>query len=110
MSEQDTWNRITAYLAENKIKKALEAKLQQKMVIGTIKKDVIQTIGDERKEKMGANQKLDCIFDISAQIVSGYVVSKQRLQESIDIEGKVVATKCLSTKWLMTKIVGAEGE
>jgi len=33
MFEQDAWNKITAYLAENKINKALEAKLQQKMVI-----------------------------------------------------------------------------
>jgi len=30
---QDAWNKFTAYLAENKIKKALEAELQQKMVI-----------------------------------------------------------------------------
>lgn len=38
---------ITAYLAENKIKKALEAKLQQKMIIGTIEKDVVEKIGEE---------------------------------------------------------------
>jgi len=44
MSKQDAWNRITAYLAENKIKRSLKAKLQQKMVIGTIKKDVVKSV------------------------------------------------------------------
>jgi len=29
MSEQDAWNMITTYVAKNKIKKALEAKLQK---------------------------------------------------------------------------------
>jgi len=29
MSEQDAWNKITTYLAENKIKKVLEDELQQ---------------------------------------------------------------------------------
>ncbi len=62
MSEQDAWNRITAYLTKNQIKKALEAKLQQKMVIGIIEKDVIETVGDEPKEIMVDDQKLDCIF------------------------------------------------
>jgi len=62
MSEQDAWNRITTYLAENKIKKALEAKLQQKMVIRTIEKDVVETVDDEPKEIMDEVQKLDCIF------------------------------------------------
>jgi len=33
MFEQDAWNKIMAYLAENKINKALKAKLQQKIVI-----------------------------------------------------------------------------
>ena len=36
MSEQDAWNKITAYVAENKMKKTLEAELQQKMVVETI--------------------------------------------------------------------------
>jgi len=52
-----------AYLTENKIKKALEAELQQKMVIGTIEKDVVKTINEEPKEIMVGGQKLDCIFD-----------------------------------------------
>ena len=30
---QDAWNKITTYLAENEIKKALEARLQQGMVV-----------------------------------------------------------------------------
>jgi len=32
MTEQSAWNKITAYMAENRIKKALEAELNQKMV------------------------------------------------------------------------------
>jgi len=58
MYEQDAWNRVTAYLAENKIKKSLEVELQQKMVIGTIEKDVIEIVGEEPKEIMVDGQKL----------------------------------------------------
>jgi len=63
MSEQDTWNMITNYLAKNKIKKAVEVELQQKMVIGTIEKDVVETISEEPKEIMVEGQKLGVIFD-----------------------------------------------
>jgi len=58
MYEQDAWNRVTTYLAENKIKKSLEVELQQKMVIGTIEKDVIEIVGEEPKEIMVDGQKL----------------------------------------------------
>jgi hypothetical protein len=44
-------------LTENEIKKALEAELQQKMVIRTIKKDTFE------KEMMVEGQKFDCVFD-----------------------------------------------
>jgi hypothetical protein len=47
----------------NEIKKDLEAKLQQKMVVGTIKKDAFETFTKEPKEMMVKGQKLDCIFD-----------------------------------------------
>jgi hypothetical protein len=62
MSEQDAWNEITTYLAENKIKKALEAELQKNLVIRTIEKDVVEAVGEEPKELMVKGQKLDCIF------------------------------------------------
>jgi len=62
-TEQDAWNRIPAYLVENKIKKDLENELQQKMVIGTIEKDDVEAINEEPKEIMVEGQKLDCIFD-----------------------------------------------
>ena len=62
MSNQDAWNRIMTYLAENKIKKALEAKLQQKIVTRTIEKDDAETVGEEPKEIMVEGQKLDYIF------------------------------------------------
>lgn len=80
------------------------------MVIGTIKKDVIETIGDKPKEIMGTSKKLDCIIDVSAQVVSGCMISKWRLQESIEIKDKLVPTRCPSTKWLIPKLVGAKGE
>jgi ATP:corrinoid adenosyltransferase len=62
MSEQDAWKRIKAYLTENKVKMVIMDKLQQKMVIGTIKKDAVETINEEPKEIMVECQKLDCIF------------------------------------------------
>lgn len=97
MFEQDAWNKITTYLAENNINKALESKLRQKLVIGTIKNDVIETIGNKPNEIMGTSQKHDCIIDVSAQVVSGCMISKWRLQESIKIKDKLVPTRCRST-------------
>ena len=61
--EQKAWNRIVAYLDENEIKKALKAKLQQKMVVGTIEKGTFETFTEEPKEMMVEGQKLDCVFD-----------------------------------------------
>jgi len=49
MPEQNTWNRIVAYLAENEIKRALEPQLQQKMVVGTIEKGTFRTFTEEPK-------------------------------------------------------------
>jgi len=63
MSEQEAWNKITTYMTEKKTKKALEAKLQQKMVKGTIEKDVVKVISEEPKQIMVEGQNLDCIFD-----------------------------------------------
>jgi len=66
---------------------------------------VIETIGDEPKEILGTSQKLDYIIDVSAQVVSGCMISKWRLQESIEIKDKLVPTRCPSTEWLMPKFV-----
>jgi len=52
MSEQEAWNKIQAYVAENKIKLAIEAELQQEMVIGTIEKNGVETINEEPEEIM----------------------------------------------------------
>jgi hypothetical protein len=73
-------------------------------IVNDVEKDVIKTIGDEPKEKMGS-QKLDYVFNIYEEVVSGCMISRWRLQESIEIEGKWVLTKCLSTKWLIPKLV-----
>jgi len=61
--EQSAWNRIATYLTENEIKKALEAELQQKMVVETVKKDVIEAFNEEPKDMIVEGQKLDGIFD-----------------------------------------------
>jgi len=61
--EQSAWNRIAAYLAENEIKKALEAELQQSMVVGIIEKDTVEAFTEEPKEIMVEGQKLDYVFD-----------------------------------------------
>ena len=52
MSAQQTWNMITAYMAENKQIAALEVELQQKMVDETI-----------NKNDLVKDQMLDCIYD-----------------------------------------------
>jgi len=77
-------------------------------IVDVVDKDVIETIGDEPKEKMGASQKFDYIFDISAQVVSRCMISRWSFQESREIKGKFVPTKCLSIKWLIPKLVGTE--
>jgi len=68
--KQDAWNRVTTYLAENEVKKALEAELQQKMVEKilqqnrvTLGEDIVETFNAEPKEIMVDGQKLDCVFD-----------------------------------------------
>ena len=63
MSEQEAWRKIMAYVAENKIEKALEAELQQNMIIGTIAKDGVEPINKEPEEVMVEGQRLDCIYD-----------------------------------------------
>jgi len=65
-----------------------------------------ETNGDEPKERMGASQKFDYIFYISVLAVSGGMISRWRLQESKEIEGKLVPTKCLPYKWFIPKFVG----
>jgi len=45
-----------------------------------------------------------------AQVASGYKISKQKLQELIEIKDKLVPTECPSTKLSVPKFMGAEGE
>src|ERR1044072_5473830 len=80
MSEADTLNRITAYMAENRINAALEADLEQNMALKAIiveksennsnmvkRPNVaeLQTVAFDEVEEKGtpATQRLDCIYD-----------------------------------------------
>jgi len=55
MSEPNVWDKITAYVAENKQKAALEAEIQQKEAV---EKDI-----DNLSHDLVEDQRLDCIYD-----------------------------------------------
>jgi hypothetical protein len=56
MSEPHPWAKISAYLAENRIKMALEANLQQEKV-------AIEASNINHGETVPDVQRLDCIYD-----------------------------------------------
>jgi len=55
MSEPSAWAKITAYVGENKRKAALEAEMQQKMVV--------ETNNIDPSENLAEDQRLDYVFD-----------------------------------------------
>jgi len=55
MTEPNIWDKIMAYVAENRFNAAEEAKVLQKEVIETLAEDTIDDLVDD--------QKLDCIYD-----------------------------------------------
>jgi len=55
MTEPNIWDKIMAYVAENRFNAAKEAEVLQKEVIGTLAEDIIDDLVDD--------QKLDCIYD-----------------------------------------------
>src|ERR1044072_791465 len=69
MSEADALDKITAYMAENRINAALEAGLYHKMVLEAIhvEKDESNRNASEhpsmKEEGILTNQRLDCIYD-----------------------------------------------
>jgi len=50
------------------------------VIVDAVNKDIIETIGDNPKGKLGASQKFDYNFDISVQAVLGCMISRWRLQ------------------------------
>src|SRR5580765_2353540 len=69
MSEAEALDKITAYMAENRINAALEAGLYHKMALEAIhvKKDESNRNTSEhpsmKEEGIPTNQRLDCIYD-----------------------------------------------
>jgi len=55
MSKPNVWDKITAYVAENKFKAAKEAEI--------LHKEVIETLVEDTKDDLVDGQRLDCIYD-----------------------------------------------
>ena len=55
MTEPNIWDKIMAYVAENRFNAAKEAEMQQKEEIETLAEDIVDDLVDD--------QKLDCIYD-----------------------------------------------
>ena len=55
MTAPNMWDKITAYVAENRFNTAKEAEVLQKEVIETLAEDTIDDLVDD--------QKLDCLYD-----------------------------------------------
>jgi len=55
MSKPNFWDKITAYMAENKLNTAKEAKILQK--------EVVETLIEDNNDDLTDDQRLDCIYD-----------------------------------------------
>jgi len=55
MSKPNVWDKITAYVAENKFKATKEAEI--------LHKEVIETLVEDTKDDLVDGQRLDCIYD-----------------------------------------------